>query len=194
MPAPGLDFVQMRPFRVNVIACNPQSEDRVTPAIDVLVDTGAELTWLPAELLKNIGIQPRRKRAFQTATKQLIEREVGYAILRAEGYETTDEVVFALPTDLSLLGVRTIEGFGVMVDNLAHRFVATTTLAANPCRMHGEPCFKGTRVPVQALFDHLRAGDGFGRFLEGYEGVSVEQVVAVIDLSARGLLAGLRLL
>ena len=95
-----------------------------------MVDTGAELTWLPAELLQTIGIQPRRKRTFQTATKQLIERDVGYAILRAEGYETTDEVVFALPTDLSLLGVRTIEGFGVMVDNLAHRFVATTTLVA----------------------------------------------------------------
>ena len=44
---------------------------------------------------------------------------MGYASLRAEGFETTDEVVFALPTDLSLLGVRTIEGFGVMVDNLA---------------------------------------------------------------------------
>ncbi len=62
----------------------------------------------------------------------------------------------------------------------------------NPGRMHGEPCFKGTRVPVQTLFDHLRAGDGFGKFLEGYEGVTAEQVVAVIDLSARGLLAGLR--
>ncbi len=64
----------------------------------------------------------------------------------------------------------------------------------NPCRMHGEPCFKGTRVPVQALFDHLRAGDGFGKFLEGYEGVTSEQAVAVIDVAARGLLAGLRLL
>jgi predicted aspartyl protease len=117
-------------FKINVVACNPQFEDRVTPAIEVLVDTGAELTWLPAELLVKIGIQPRRKRTFQTATKQLIEREVGYAILRAEGFETTDEVVFAQPTDLGLLGVRTIEGFGVMVDNLAHRFVATTTLVA----------------------------------------------------------------
>ena len=48
----------------------------------------------------------------------------------AEGFETTDEVVFAQPTDLNLLGVRTIEGFGVMVDNIAHRFVATTTLVA----------------------------------------------------------------
>ncbi len=55
---------------------------------------------------------------------------MGYAILRAEGFETTDEVVFAEATDLNLLGVRTIEGFGVVVDNIAHRFVATTTLVA----------------------------------------------------------------
>jgi predicted aspartyl protease len=117
-------------FKVNVVACNPKQEESVTPAIEVLVDTGAELTWLPAELLSNAGITPRRKRTFQAATKQVIEREVGYAILRAEGYETTDEVVFAQPSDLSLLGVRTLEGFGVMVDNIAHRFVATTTLVA----------------------------------------------------------------
>jgi predicted aspartyl protease len=117
-------------FKVNVVACNPKREDQVTPPIEVLVDTGAELTWLPGELLSKIGIQPRRKRTFQTATKQLIERDVGYAILRAEGFETNDEVVFAQPTDLNLLGVRTLEGFGVMVDNIAHRFVATTTLVA----------------------------------------------------------------
>jgi len=117
-------------FKVNIVACNPKREESVTPAIEVLVDTGAELTWLPADLLSNAGITPRRKRTFQTATKQVIEREVGYAILRAEGYETTDEVVFALPSDLNLLGVRTLEGFGVMVDNIAHRFVATTTLVA----------------------------------------------------------------
>ena len=122
--------MRMSVFKVNVVACNPQREDRATPPIEVLVDAGAELSWLPAEMLAGIGIQPRRKRTFQTATKQLIEREVGYAILRAEGFETTDEVVFAQPTDLNLLGVRTIEGFGVMVDNIAHRFVATTTLVA----------------------------------------------------------------
>ena len=45
--------------------------------------------------------------------EQVIEREVGYAILRAEGFETTDESVFAQPTDLHLLGVRTIEGFSL---------------------------------------------------------------------------------
>jgi predicted aspartyl protease len=117
-------------FKVNIVACNPKREESVTPGIEVLVDTGAELTWLPAELLTNAGITPRRKRTFHAATKQVIEREVGYAILRAEAYETTDDVVFAQPTDLSLLGVRTLEGFGVTVDNFAHRFVATATLVA----------------------------------------------------------------
>jgi len=74
---------------------------------------------------------PRRKRVFSTATRQKVEREVGYAILSSEGYETNDEVVFAEPGDMARLGVRTLEGFGVMVDNIAHRFVATTTIVAS---------------------------------------------------------------
>ncbi|MGD1085309.1 MAG: hypothetical protein ABSA47_11255 [Verrucomicrobiota bacterium] len=117
-------------FKVNVIARNPKSEDLATKPLPALVDSGSELTWLPADVLKGAGITPRRKRVFATATKQQIEREVGYAILSAEGYETNDEVVFAEPGDMTLLGVRTLEGFGVMVDNIGHRFVATTTIAA----------------------------------------------------------------
>ena len=44
----------------------------------------------------------------------------------------------------------------------------------NPNRMGGVACFAGTRVPVTTLFDHLRAGDGYGEFLDGYEGVTRE--------------------
>ncbi|MBW8003509.1 MAG: hypothetical protein FVQ80_16095 [Planctomycetes bacterium] len=116
-------------FKVNVIAINPKDEQLSTPAIEALVDTGSELSWLPEELLKEIGITPRRKRVFEIVNGQRVEREVGYAILQAEGYETTDEVVFAGKGDLILLGVRTIEGFSVTVDNIGHRFVARATLA-----------------------------------------------------------------
>src|SRR5262245_15779823 len=112
-------------FKVNVIARNPQREELATPPVEVLVDTGSELTWLPKDVLTRTGITPRRKRTFAMANKQIIEREVGYAILASEGFETNDEVVFAEPGDMNLLGVRTLEGFGVMVDNIAHRFVAT---------------------------------------------------------------------
>jgi len=117
-------------FKVSVVARNIKDESLVSPPAEVLVDTGAELTWLPKDLLAEIKVTPVRKRTFSTATKQLVTRETGYAILKAEGFETVDEVVFAEPGDQSLLGVRTLEGFGVMVDNIAHRFVATPTLVA----------------------------------------------------------------
>jgi len=120
----------MSAFKVNLIARNPKDEDRTTPPVEALVDTGSELTWIPAELLHRAGIVPRRKRAFATATQEIVERDVGYAIVAAEGYETNDEVVFAMPSDATLLGVRTIEGFGVLVDNIGHRFVARTTIVA----------------------------------------------------------------
>jgi len=65
-------------------------------------------------------------------------------------------------------------------------------ISVDPGKMHGEPCFRGSRVPIQNLFDHLRAGDPLSEFLEGFPSVSRAQAVAVIDLAARGLLEGLR--
>jgi predicted aspartyl protease len=120
----------MSMFKVNLVARNTKDESLVSPPAEVLVDTGSELSWLPKDLLIAIKITPVRKRNFTTATKQVVTRETGYAILSAEGFETVDEVVFAEPSDMALLGVRTLEGFGVMVDNIAHRFVATTTIVA----------------------------------------------------------------
>jgi len=117
-------------YRVSVTARNPKHEECSTTAIEALVDTGSELTWLPSELLKGIGLTPRRKKVFATADGTRIEREIGYAILEADGFETNDEVVFAQKGDMTLLGVRTLEGFAVMVDNIGHRLVAATTIAA----------------------------------------------------------------
>ena len=118
-------------FRVNVVARNPKDETRETLPIEAVVDTASELTWLPADVLGQAGITPRRKRTFLTATRQTVTRDVGYAILASEGFETADEVVFAQPSDLTLLGVRTIEGFGVAVDHVGHRFVAQTSIVAS---------------------------------------------------------------
>ncbi len=120
----------MRSFKVSVVVRNVKDESRVSPPVEALVDTGSELTWLPKDVLSGVNVVPLRKRSFITATQQLVMREVGYAIVAAEGFETVDEVVFAEPGDLSLLGVRTLEGFGVMVDNIAHRFVATASIVA----------------------------------------------------------------
>jgi predicted aspartyl protease len=121
----------MSKFMVNLTAINPKEEHRCTPPVEVMVDTGSEVSWLPKQLLLDAGITPRCKKRFIMANKQMIERDIGYAILTAEGYTTNDEIVFAEDSDMSLLGVRTIEGFSVMVDNIGHRFVATASLVCN---------------------------------------------------------------
>ncbi len=53
-------------------------------------------------------------------------------------------------------------------------------LAIHPEIISGAIRFRGTRVPVQALIDTLDDGDGIAEFLEGYPGVTREQVEAVI--------------
>ena len=120
----------MSAYYLNLVAVNSKCEEMRSEPVRVLVDTGSELSWMPAEDLARTGIQPRRKRVFTMADGRSMERDVGFCILEAEGFITNDEVVFAQPGDLHLLGVRTLEGFGVTVDALAHRLVATATLAA----------------------------------------------------------------
>ena len=117
-------------FKVSVVARNTKDETLPSAPLEALVDSGSELTWLPRDVLLGIQITPLRKRSFLTATQQRVSRDTGYAILSAEDFETVDEVVFAEPGDMTRPGVRTLEGFGVMVDNVAPRFVATGTIVA----------------------------------------------------------------
>ena len=53
----------------------------------------------------------------------------------------------------------------------------------------GTPVFVGTRVPVESLFDHLKAGDSIEDFLEGFPSVKREQVIAVLDCVEQDILS-----
>lgn len=53
----------------------------------------------------------------------------------------------------------------------------------------GTPVFRGTRVPVRTLFDHLEAGDPLEVFLEDFPSVSRELAVAVLEQASAALLA-----
>jgi uncharacterized protein (DUF433 family) len=53
----------------------------------------------------------------------------------------------------------------------------------DPEILGGEPVFKGTRVPVKSLFDHLEAGDSIEDFLDGFPSVKREQVIALLEES-----------
>lgn len=45
----------------------------------------------------------------------------------------------------------------------------------------GQTVFKGTRVPVESLFDHLEAGISLDAFLEDFPTVTKEQAIALLD-------------
>ena len=56
----------------------------------------------------------------------------------------------------------------------------------------GTPVFRGTRVPVQSLFDYLEGGETLEQFLEQFPSVSKEQVLAALDLACDFILARAR--
>jgi predicted aspartyl protease len=89
-----------------------------------LVDTGAEFTGVPASRLTSMGMQPVKSESFTTADGKTITRDVGFAVVRMSRRFTVDEVIFAQPGDLTLLGSRTLEGLGLMVDARRKRLVA----------------------------------------------------------------------
>ena len=51
---------------------------------------------------------------------------------------------------------------------------------SDPEILGGTLVFKGTRVPGQSLFDHLKAGDSIEVFLDGFPSVKRSQVLAVL--------------
>jgi len=54
-------------------------------------------------------------------------------------------------------------------------------IRSNPNVMHGTPCFAGTRVAVQSLFDHLEAGYTVDGFLAEFPTVKREQVIGLLE-------------
>ena len=53
--------------------------------------------------------------------------------------------------------------------------------------LNGTPVFKGTRVPVESLFDHLESGVALDDFLDDFPTVTREQAVAVLDAANKVL-------
>jgi predicted aspartyl protease len=97
----------------------------------LLVDTGSEYTWVPAQKLEKIGVSREKKDIhFVMANGEVVTRSVGFAIVRVGRNFTIDEIVFSEPGDLILLGARTLEGLNLTVDTIRKKLVAAGPLPA----------------------------------------------------------------
>jgi uncharacterized protein (DUF433 family) len=57
----------------------------------------------------------------------------------------------------------------------------------SPEKVTGAWVFRGTRVPVSALFENLEGGARVGEFLEWFPGVTQQQVEDVLEHAAKSL-------
>lgn len=62
-------------------------------------------------------------------------------------------------------------------------------VTVSPNILGGTPVFKGTRVPVRALFEYLERGYSLEEFLECFPSVTKDMACRVLERSEAALLA-----
>lgn len=121
----------MGTFYVSATLVNHTNRRKSARINKMLVDTGSEYTWLPEPVLETVGVSREKKDLqFVMANGQTITRAVGFAIIQVGDAFTIDEVVFAEKGDLTLLGVRSLEGLNLRADSRNKTLVAGGPLPA----------------------------------------------------------------
>lgn len=116
-------FDEMGSFRVDLDIENPFRAGASVTLRSVLIDTGAELSWVPKDVLESLGVERRRVARFRQADGSVVERPIGWVVIHLAGTNTVDDVVFGEPDDLVLLGSRSLEGLNLTIDPVHKRLI-----------------------------------------------------------------------
>jgi len=119
----GITPDDMGSFRVDIEIENPARPGERRTLRSVLVDGGAELSWVLADVLESLGIERYSKWHFRQADGTVLERWAGAALIHVAGKRTADDIVFGEPGDLVLLGSRTLEGLNFRVEPVTKQLV-----------------------------------------------------------------------
>ena len=98
--------------------------------ITIIVDTGSIYTWIKRRRLESLGIRPTKKRKFRLINGDIIEREIGEAVIECLGEIATTIVVFAEEKDNEVLGLHALEGLGLEVDPIENKIKKSEALLA----------------------------------------------------------------
>jgi predicted aspartyl protease len=112
----GIMIDRMGTFRTTIMIESAEHRGEMRTVDNALVDTGSEYTWVPRDVLVELGIRPELTQRFVVAAGRQLERPLGNAIVHAAGAKAPDFVVFAEPGDMVILGARSLEGLNVRVD------------------------------------------------------------------------------
>ncbi len=71
-----------------------------------------------------------------------------------------------------------------MIKNKPHKIVSR-----DKDILGGTAVFHGTRVPIEALWDYLKAGDTLEEFLEDFPSVNRKQAITLIERAQKRVLS-----
>ena len=95
--------------------------------IEAMVDTGARYTIVPANLLKDLGVQAIDKISLTLAHDRRVEYDIGRAWATINGASEVTLVVFGENDARALLGAYTLEGLRLAVDPANGRLIPAST-------------------------------------------------------------------
>lgn len=106
-----------------VVSVRREPRARKHARVRCIVDTGADHSVLPRELLRDLGVRPHRRESFTLADGTTIEREIGRVFLELHDVAEYTPVIFGEAGDATLLGVLTLEELGFGVDPIRRELI-----------------------------------------------------------------------
>lgn len=115
-------------FTVRLTVAHPLELGRQAE-VELWVDTGATLSWIPRAVVETLDMPRLKRRSFVVADGRSVERETAGARLHLNGKEAIVTVVVAEPGDGHLLGATALEALGFAVDPEGRRLVPRELVA-----------------------------------------------------------------
>ncbi len=107
---------ERKTFRTTIHIASMSAPNYRRELREIVVDAASEYNWMPADLLFELGVRPARSERFQVAAGGVVERDIGFALIYANGRSTATPVVFAGDDDVVMLGAIGLEGLNLCVD------------------------------------------------------------------------------
>jgi clan AA aspartic protease len=97
-------------------------------ALDLLVDTGATWSLIPAETASLLGVEPAETRSVRTADGRRLDLPLAEVRFTIDGRSLTTPCLIGAPNAPALLGAVTLEAFGLAADPVQKILVPVTGL------------------------------------------------------------------
>jgi predicted aspartyl protease len=117
----------MGAFTVKVTVWNPRKPE-IKIDLELLVDSGATYTVIPANVLKSLEIESIRLIRLRLADNRVIEKPLGEIGIEIEGYKASATPVVFGDEGIYLLGSVTMEQLGLMPDPVHKKLKPTEAL------------------------------------------------------------------